>query len=146
VSRSSNLGADLKAILEKVVADVTNQAHSVMLDVELEGISSMRQHIDESETDWGRSRQGGWASGPAGPGARPSAGRRETDEMYNKVIGWTDWDEPTRIVTTWGWENPEAYYLYQEHGTDKIRGMEALHYSLHAVIPLMDSRLKRIKA
>lgn len=145
MARRSNLSADLRKIFERVVEDVANKAHSVALNVELEGLASMRQHIDESETNWGKARQGGWVAGPRGPGARPSAGRRETDEMYNKVIAWTDWDEPRRIEIHWGWENPEAYYLYQEHGTDQIRGMEALHYSLHASIPLLDDGLRRIK-
>jgi hypothetical protein len=141
---NGDLSAQFRDILKKVVANVADQAHSIMLDVELEGIGSMRQHIDEAETEWGRARRGGWVSGPAGPD-RESAGRRETDKMYDAVIGWTDWDEPLRIETTWGWEDPEAYYLYQEHGTSKVAPMEALHRSLDATIPLMDTRLKRIK-
>ncbi len=145
MAKKTDLSRGLRDILKKIADDVTNQAHTVAINVELDGLASMRQHIDEDTTDWGKARQGGWVSGKAGP-SRPSAGRRETDEMYNKVIAWTDWDEPRRIEIHWGWENPEAYFLYQEHGTDKIRGMESLHYSLHATIPLLENGLKRIKA
>ncbi len=148
MTKSNNLGRDLRAILSKIVEDVANQAHSVALDVELEGIGSMRQRIDEAETEWGKARQGGWASGPAGP-SRPSAGRRETNEMYDKVIGWTDWDEPTRIEIHWGWEEPELYYLIQEHGSDAfntvIEGMESLRHSLDASLPLLEQGLRKIK-
>jgi len=148
MTKSNNLGRDLRLMLKGIVEKVANEAHSVALNVELEGIGSMRQRIDEATTDWGKARQGGWVGGKAGP-SRPSAGRRETNEMYNKVIGWTDWDEPTRIEIHWGWEEPELYYLIQEHGGDAfdtvIEGMESLRHSLDATLPLLEKGLKGIR-
>lgn len=141
---SGNLSQALRLAIARIVEDVTNQAHDAALDTELDGIESMRNRVDTAVTKWGSARQSGLVSGPSGPGARPHAGRRETDAMYNDITGETT-REGTRIVTTWGWQDPEAYYLMQEHGTDKIEPMEALHFSLHDAEDALTARLKRIK-
>ena len=142
---TSNFGRDLRLAIAKIVEDVVDQAHDAALNVELTGISSMRQRIDTAVTPWGSARQAGLVAGPRGrTEPRESAGRRETDEMYDAVTGETT-REGNRITTQWGWLDPEAYYLFQEHGTDKIEPMEALHYSLHDAEEDLMARLKRIK-
>lgn len=141
---TASFGESLRGLIERIVEDVTNQAHDAALDVELTGISSMRNRVDTAVTPWGSARQSGLVSGPGGPGAREHAGRRETDQMYKAITGETT-REGNRIVTTWGWEDPEAYYLAQEHGTEKIEPMEALHFSLHDAEDELSARLKRIK-
>lgn len=123
---SNDFARQLQALLEEKVEKIVDQVHDAALEVELLGINAMRHRIDAAETNWGKARQAGWA-GPA----RPSAGRRETDEMYKAVTGETNRVSDTRIIIQWGWQNPEDYYFIQEHGSPKIEGMEALHYSLH---------------
>lgn len=142
---SRDFGRDLKLAIAKIVEDVADQAHDAALDVELTGIGAMRQRVETAVTPWGSARQAGLVAGPRGAGvSRESAGRRETDEMYSAITGETN-RQGNRIVTQWGWQDPEAYYLYQEHGTNKIEPMEALHYSLHEAEDELTARLKRIK-
>ncbi len=144
----SQLGAELQALLEQKVRQVVEDVHDAALETELVGISSMRNRGTTAVTPTGSARQAGLISGPAGP-SPPHAGRRETDQMYNAITGKTDLVSETRdgarIETVWGWEDPEDYYFYQEHGTDKIEPMEALHYSLHDAEDDLTARIKRIK-
>lgn len=123
---SAEFGAQLRAMLEAKEREIIEKVFDAALEVELLGINAMRHRIEAAETNWGKTRQAGWA-GPA----RPSAGRRETDKMYDAVTGETNRVTDTRIVIQWGWQDPEDYYFIQEHGSSKIEGMEALHYSLH---------------
>lgn len=135
-------------MLDNIVHEIVMEVHDAATEAELVGIGSMRNRVTTAVTATGSARQAGLISGPAGP-SRPHAGRRETDQMYNAITGKTDLvsetPEHSRIETVWGWEDPEDYYKYQEHGTDKIEPMEALHYSLHDAEDDLTARIKRIK-
>lgn len=145
---AKGFGDQLRAIIEEKIHQVVMDAHDAATETELVGISSMRQRVTTAVTATGSARQAGLISGPAGP-SREHAGRRETDQMYNAITGKTDLvsesPEHSRIETVWGWEDPEDYYAYQEHGTDQIEPMEALHYSLHDAEDDLTARIKRIK-
>lgn len=142
---SINLSAQLRAAIEKEIDQITLEVHDAATNTELVGIESMRNRVTTAVTPTGSARQAGLISGPAGP-SRPHAGRRETDKMYNAITGKTDHEPGSRrIEIVWGWEDPEEYYFYQEHGTDKIEPMEALHYSLHEAEDDLTARVKRIR-
>lgn len=136
---SADFGAELHRRLEEIETRIVDRIHEIALQTELHGINAMRHRIEAAETDWGKTRQAGWA-GPA----RPSAGRIETKKMYDAVTGETNRTGNERIVIQWGWQDPEDYYRWQEHGTKHIEGMEALHYSLHIADDDLTAGVRRL--
>ena len=135
VPKSSNLGRDLELAIAKIVEDVTEEVYDAAAETELVGIEYMKQKIETTTSAAGEAR-----AAKGGP-----AGRIDTGNMYDEVTGVTYQESPTRIVTTWGWEETPLYFLAQEHGTEKIEAMESLHYSLHAADDELTSRVRRIK-
>lgn len=97
------------------------------------GVQEMRSVIDNSTTDWGSLRQSE---------GRESAGRRETDAMYNSVSSRVDGD-----VVSWGWVDGAAkYFLYQEEGTSKVASMHSLKDSTQKVLDELPRLIKNAKA
>lgn len=134
------LADDILRRIGQIETRIVDQVHDVALNTELVGISAMRDRIEAAETNWGRQRQAGMHGA-----ARPSAGRIERGDMYNAVTGETNREGNERIVIQWGWQDPEAYYGYQNDGTKHIEGMDALAQSLHIADDDLVAGVRRIR-
>ncbi|UOE45882.1 hypothetical protein [Agromyces larvae] len=70
-------------------------------------------------------------------------GRYETGEMFSQVESKVTADDD-EAVGEWGWFDPEAYFLLQEEGTDRIAAMDSLNATLQKVIDEMAGHLDRV--
>lgn len=117
--------------------DIVDKAFDAMQDMALDGQSQMKEHLLAAETDWGRKR----VAGEVGNGPREHAGRYETGHMYDSITSVAEWISKDIIEARWGWEDPEDYFLYQEHGTDHIAGAESIQYSMDRAEDILHGRL-----
>lgn len=128
--------------------DILDHAFDAMQDVALDGESQMKERLlaEESFTPWGRKRVAGEVPGPKGaPASREHAGRYEGGKMYNTITSEAGWIDPDKMLEArWGWQNPEDYFLYQEHGTKKITAAESIQFSLDRAEDILHGRLSGI--
>ncbi len=130
----SDTNSAFRLLLQGAEAWVERQkaeAFDLMQDVALEGESAAKEQLFAATTAWGQARVAGEVSGPKGtPTPREHAGRFERGDMHDDITSVAEYVGKDVIEARWGWEDPEDYYLYQEHGTDRIAPMEALSTSL----------------
>lgn len=129
---------DLKTMttyLEGFGEHVKEQAVIAMQDVVAESADEMRQIITDAHTTTGRAR----ADSPGGG----EPGRVETETMRKRVDHDVEVDGNT-VRGTFGWSDPERYFMYQENGTRFVEAMHALLQSFISGRERFKSRVDRI--
>ena len=110
-----------------------DQSTEIMEITMREAEDLQRELLDAATTRTGEKRYA------AGRGA--SAGRRDTDEMY-EGIGSEVEATSKRVVGRWGWLNdPKAYYSYQDYGTGRIPPAGSL---IDSFIQIRERFIKRV--
>jgi hypothetical protein len=116
-----------------------------MQDIALDGEMAMKEQLFAATTPFGRARAAGEVQGPRGTQTpREHPGRYETGEMHDEITSVSGFVEKNVIEARVGWEDPERYYLAQEHGTDRIAPMEALTAALVKMEDELEAGLRRM--
>ena len=116
--------------IEKTIAE---EGATIALQAAKIGETEMKRIIDTSITPTGEKRA---AQG------RPSAGRRETNTMYNAVDS-----SGSKKQAKWGWITKYlSYFGEQEYGKDKIQAMHSLRDSRQTVLDELPRLFKNAKA
>jgi hypothetical protein len=90
--------------------------------------------LNAAETATGRARM---AAG--GPG---TAGRNKTGHMIDEITHESH-DEGNLLVGTWGWDNPEDYFIKQEFGYGRIMAANSLQISMVAATAKLIPRITK---
>lgn len=138
----SDIFAGIRRYAENWNEEQIEHGKSAAVEMANLGAELMQDRIHAAETEWGRARQAGTAW--PGKGARQFAGRIEDGDMIAAVDSRIVSEGSDFIEVAWGWEDPEDYHLYQEHGTDSIAPMESIAHSLDIVEDGFDARLRGI--
>lgn len=136
--------AELTKIVTNWHDSVHDQARTAMEQTGDEGAERVREIVHLKTTDWGQARTRGVGGPP-----RPYAGRIESSDMLDAVDTRTSVESDGTIETRWGWQDPEDYYMVQEHGfpdfDTKIEGMQSLVTSLEEAENTLQAKLGRIE-
>lgn len=112
--------------------EIREECEIIMEDVIEDAVKDQKRLIDQAETPWGRLRKSQ---------GRASAGRRETDRMYDAVTGDVD-PGPKQVEGRWGWLfDFEKYFEYQDAGTGKIAAANSMADSFVKAVENVKKRL-----
>jgi len=96
---------------------IEGEAFDIVQEVVQDAVRNQKRVIDTAETNWGRFRQSQ---------GRASAGRRETDAMYDSVTSKVD-KGPRQVDGYFGWLHQfRKYFEFQDNGTTRIEAANSL--------------------
>jgi hypothetical protein len=125
---------DLIGKIETQILGFRVTAAVILADVVAEAHVEQVAALNAAETRTGIARMDA-----GGPG---TAGRNKTGHMIDEITHETH-DEGELLVGTWGWDNPEEYFIDQEFGKGRIEKANSLHISMVEASAQIKSRIRK---
>ena len=134
ITWSSGTPIELMARIETRIHDFRATAGVILGEIVKEAAIDQEAALNAAHTTTGEARMA--ANGPG------TAGRNRTGHMIGEITSETH-DEGDLLVGTWGWDNPEDYFIQQEYGTARIAGAFSLYTSMIAASAKLDTRIRK---